>query len=138
MSSGNLEPMAKMTDWQWKEAMLRGCGMVDEFLKGLERPSINPAVAGKSFPKLIERLPLLAKPVRRDVEVLVYDGTKWWLQARVKSGMRETKIHLGNDQTQKGTKFTGMALTCEKPLTQQTYPNLPDFRTKAEFTLTRG
>jgi hypothetical protein len=138
MSTGNLEPMSKLTEWQWKEIMVRGCGMIDEFLKGLERPSINPAVAGKSFPKLIERFPLLAKPARRDGEVLVYDGTKWWRQARVKSGMRETRIHLGTDQTKKGTKFTGMALTCERPLTQQTYPNLPDHRTKAEFTLIRG
>ena len=138
MTTGNLEPMSKLREWQWKEAMLQGCGMIDEFLKGLERPSINPALDGKSFLRLTENLPLLAKPARRDVEVLVYDGTKWWLQGRVKSGMRETMIHLGTDQTKKGTKFTGVALTCETPLTQQTYPNLPDHRTKAEFTLIRG
>ena len=138
MSTGNLDPLSKLTDWQWKEAMVQGCDMIDEFLKGLEHPSINPAVAGKSFPKLIDKFPLLAEPARREVEVLVYGGTKWWVQARVKSGTRETRIHLGDDQTKKGTKFTGVALTCEKPLTQQTYPNLPDHRTKAEFTLIRG
>src|ERR1035437_3561315 len=37
MTTGNLEPMSKLREWQWKEAMLQGCGMIDEFLKGLER-----------------------------------------------------------------------------------------------------
>lgn len=31
MSTGNLEPMSKLTEWQWKEIMVRGCGMIDEF-----------------------------------------------------------------------------------------------------------
>jgi hypothetical protein len=132
MIDGNLEPMSKMTDWQWKETMVRGCGMIDEFLKKRECPIINPAVKGKSFPKLIENLQLLAEPARRDVEVLVYAGNKWWRQSRVKAGMSTTRIHLGNDQTKKGTKFTVMAMTSEQPLTQQTYSNPPDHRTKSE------
>ena len=72
MTTGNLEPLSKLTDWQWKEAMVRGCDMIDEFLKGLEHPRINLAVAGKSFPKLTEKFPLLTERARRDVEVLVY------------------------------------------------------------------
>lgn len=138
MSDGKLEPMSKMTDWQWKEIMVRGCGMIDEFLKELERPRINPVLKGNSFPKLVEKLPLLAKPARRDVEVLRYGGSEWWHQERIKSGTTEVRIHLGNDQTKRGTKFPVVALTCEKRLTQQKYANLPDHRTKAEVTLTRG
>lgn len=138
MSNGNLEPMAKMTDWQWKETMVRGCGMIDEFLKGLERPIINPAVKGKSFPMLVEKFPLLAKPARRDVEVLVYAGNKWWRQSRMKVGMNATRIHLGTDQTKKGTEFPVVAMTSERPLVQQTYSNLPAHRTKSEVTLIRA
>jgi hypothetical protein len=37
MTLGELEPMAKMSQWQWKQAMLRGCDMIDGFLKDLER-----------------------------------------------------------------------------------------------------
>jgi hypothetical protein len=31
--------------------MLNGCDLIDEFLKDVERPLINGAVVGKSFPK---------------------------------------------------------------------------------------
>jgi hypothetical protein len=140
MSLGNLEPMAKMTDWQWKEAMLQGCGMIDDFLKDLERPIINPTVVGKSFPKIAENIPLLMRPARRRVEVLVYSNDKkWWRQSGVKPGQTTTKIQLGNDKTKKGTKFTAVAMTTQQPLTAQTYSNLPDPRTKSEeITLVRG
>jgi len=139
MSSGNLEPMAKLTDWQWKEIMVRGCKMIDEFLKELERPIVNPDVEGKPFPMVVENFPLLTKPARRDVEVLIYAGKLWWRQPPVKAGQTTTRIKLGMDQTPKGTKFTVVAMTTEKALTQGTYPNLPDHRTKSsEVTLVRG
>jgi hypothetical protein len=137
MSTGNLEPMSKLTDWQWKEIMVRGCGMIDEFLMKLESPAINPDIAGASFPKRVEKFQLLAKPSRRDVEVLVLGGSKWWRQAPIKAGATTTRIHLGNDQTKKGTEFPIVAMTCAHPLTNQTYPNLPGHRTKAESTVKR-
>lgn len=137
MTLGDLKPMAAMNQWEWKQTMLKGCDMIDEFLKGLERPSINGAVAGKSFPKLAD-LKLLAKPARRRVEVLVYAGQKWWRQSGLKPGMTTTKIQLGNDSTKKGTPFTIIAITTDKPLAQPTYLNLPECRTKSkEFTLVR-
>jgi hypothetical protein len=133
MSLGNLEPMTKMTDWQWKETMVRGCGMIDEFLKDLERPSINAAVVGKSFAMLTEKLPLLNKPARRSVEVLVYStDRKWWRQWGVTAGQSTTKIQLGNDQTKKGTKFTVVAMTTEQPLKERNFSNLPESRTRSE------
>ena len=49
MKLASLEPMAKMTPWQWKQSMLNGCDMIDEFLKRLEQPHINRALDGKSF-----------------------------------------------------------------------------------------
>ena len=83
--------------------------------------------------------PLLAKPARRDVEVLVYSpDKKWWRQAPLRKGMTTTKIYLGNENTKRGTEFPVVAMTCEKQLTQKTYLNLPDYRTKAEVTLTRS
>ena len=140
MTLGKLEPMSKMTNWQWKETMLKGCEMIDDLLKILERPTINPAIKGKSFPKITDKLPLLAKPSRRDVEVLVYSpDKKWWRQTPVMAGTIETKIYLGNDQTKKGAKFTVVALTTEQPLRSQNYLNLPDYRTKSdEIILVRG
>jgi hypothetical protein len=139
MTIGELEPMSKMRDWQWRETMVRGCDMIDEFLKRLERPAINPAVVGKSFPKLAD-VPLLAKPSRRSIEVLVYSADKkWWRQGGVKAGTTIAKIQLGNDSTKKGTKYKIVAMTTEGPLSKQTYSNLPDYRTKSEeITLVRA
>jgi hypothetical protein len=138
MTTGSLTPWSKMTTWQWKESMLRGCDMIDDFLRDLERPVINPAVKGKWLPRVSDGVPLLAKAARRNVEVLVYAGNKWWRQGLIDAGTVETKIHLGTDKTQKGTKFTTYAITTEEPLTRQTYTNLPDFRTKSdEITLIR-
>jgi len=49
------------------------------------------------------------------------------------------KIQLGNDATKKGTKYTIVAMTTEGPLSQQTYSNLPDYRTKSEeITIVRS
>ena len=132
MTLGKLEPMSKMTNWQWKEAMLKGCDLIDGFLKDRERPIINQAVKNKSFPKITDKVPLLAKPSRRNVEVLVYSDKKWWRQPPVTAGTTKTKIYLGNDQTKKGAKFTVVALTTEQPLRSQNYLNLPDHRTKSD------
>jgi hypothetical protein len=139
MTLGDLKPMAAMNQWEWKQTMLKGCDMIDGFLKDLERPSINKAVIGKSYPK-IANLQLLAAPARRQVEVLVYSpDKKWWRQASVKPGMTTAKVHLGNDSTKKGTPFTVVAMTTDQPLSQQTYLNLPECRTKSkEITLVRG
>lgn len=136
ITTGNLEPLSKLRDWQWKEVMVRGCGMIDDYLMKLERPNVNTSVAGKSFPQLVEQFPLLTRPSRKDVEVLVYGG-KWWRQARIKAGRVTTRVHLGNDQTKKGTQFQIVAMTCAKPLINQTYASLPEYRTKAEVMVKR-
>ena len=139
MTLGELEPMSKMNDWKWKQTMVRGCEMIDDFLKGIERPVINANVKRKLFPRVTDSFPLLANPARRDVEVLVYSSDKkWWRQAPVRKGMTTAKIYLGNENTKPGTEFPVVAMTREKRLTQKTYLNLPDYRTKAEVTLTRG
>lgn len=133
MTRGALEPMSKMTDWQWKECMLRGCDLIDDVLKGFERPVVNRNLNGRAFPRIADPLALLAKASRRDVEVLVYAGDrKWWRQKPIPAGSTETRIYLGTDQTKKGTKFPVCVMTTEKPLTQQTYLNLPDHRTKSD------
>lgn len=138
MTLGELEPMSAMNDWKWKQTMVRGCEMIDEYLKDRERPIINPAVKDKSFQRVVD-IQILAKPVRRDVEVLVYSrDKKWWRQACINKGTTTTRIYLGTAQTAKGTTFPVVAMTTAEPLTDQTYVNLPDHRTKAEFTLIRG
>jgi hypothetical protein len=71
--------------------------------------------------------------------VLVYANKKWWPQSGVKPGMMTTRIHLGDNITKKGTPFTVIAVTTDKPLAQATYLSLPEYRTKSkEFTLIRG
>lgn len=139
MTLGDLQPMSKLSPWQWMETMLRGCDMIDDFLKGLERPAINSAVIGKSFPK-VSKIPLLAKPARRRVEVLVYSADKkWWRQSGIIAGDTSAKIQLGNDTTKKGSRYTVVAMTTDQPLAQQTYLSLPDCRTKSEeIELVRG
>jgi hypothetical protein len=138
MTLGEIKPMAAMNQWEWKQTMLKGCEMIDEFLMDRERPSINGAVVGKPFPR-IAKLPLLAKPARRRVEVLVYAGQKWWRQPSINPGMTTTTIFLGDGTTKKGTPFTVTAMTTDKPLPQSTFLSLPECRTKSkEFVLVRG
>jgi hypothetical protein len=138
MTLGELKPMAAMNQWEWKQTMLKGCDMIDELLKDLERPSINRGIVGKSFPKIAE-VQLLDKPARRRVEVLVYASQRWWRQSGVKPGMTTTKIHLGDNSTKKGTAFTVIAVTTDKALKESRYLSLPECRTKSqEFKLVRG
>lgn len=139
MTLNKLEPMSKLNTWEWQQTMLHGCDMIDRFLKELERPVINPAVVNRAFPNP-SAIKLLAEPARRPVEVLVYSaGKKWWRQAPIATGACVTKIHLGNNDTIKGAKFSVVAMTTEEPLTQQTYLNLPDYRERSkEFRLIRG
>jgi len=139
MTLGDLEPMSKMTDWRWKATMVRGCDMIDESLKTLERPSINRSLHRKSFLQVTDNVPLLAKPARRRTEVLVYSpNKKWWRQRNLNGGEITTRIHLGNAHTKPGTQFAVVALTTEEPLAEQTYLNIPDHRTISdEITLIR-
>jgi hypothetical protein len=129
---GTLDALSMLPDWKQKATMVRGCRMIDTYLKDIERPVINPAVSRKSFPKIADNVPLLARPARRDVEVLVFAGKKWWRQWRMKAGTTKTKIQLGNDQTKTGAEFIIIALTTRAPLTQQTNAKLPDHRTKSD------
>jgi hypothetical protein len=105
----------------------------------LEQPLINRVLDGKSFPTG-SLIPLLLKPARRSVEVLVYaHDQKWWRQAPVKAGERATKIHLGDSDTKKGAKYKIVAMTTERPLTERNYLSIPPFRRKsADITLVRA
>jgi hypothetical protein len=140
MTLGELTPMSSMTDWKWQETMVRGCGMIDEFLRDLERPVINSRVKNARLQKRTPNFQLLAKPAHRDVEVLVYStDKKWWRQGRVRAGSRTVPIQLGNDRTRPGTAFKVVALTTDKPLTSATYLNVPAYRTRTEeITLYRA
>jgi hypothetical protein len=51
MTLGDLKSMAQMNQWEWKQTMLKGCDMIDEFLKDLEAPIINQKIIGKRFPR---------------------------------------------------------------------------------------
>lgn len=130
---GNLKPMSSMTNWQWEIAMVNGCQMIDrDFIKPLERPLIHPSAKKKpSLPRVAKDFLLLEKPARRDVEVLVY-AEKWWRQEVVKSGSCMATIYVGSATTKPGTEFKVIALTTDTPLTDKSYLNLPDHRTKSE------
>jgi hypothetical protein len=140
MTLGDLRPLSSLTNWEWQETMVRGCGMIDEFVKSLEQPIINPAVKNARLQKRTKDFPLLAKPARRPVEVLVFSADKkWWKQWRVKPGSCTTTIQLGNDHTKSESSFNVIALTTERPLTETTYLNIPAHRTRTEeITLYRA
>jgi hypothetical protein len=139
MTLGDLKPLSSLTDWQWQETMVHGCGMIDDFFKSLERPIIDASAKNRSLEKRTTDFLLLAQPARRFVEVLVYSADKkWWKQWGVKAGARTTTIQLGNDKTKSGTAFKVIAVTTYEPLTETTYLNVPDNRTQSEeFTLYR-
>jgi hypothetical protein len=140
MTLSDLKSMAQMNQWEWKQTMLKGCDMIDEFLKDLEAPIINQKIIGKRFPR-VSNIQILAKTSRRRVEILVYShysqDKKWWKQAPVEAGKVESKIHLGNETTMKNTRFKIVAMTTEQPLTKQTFLSLPEHRRMAEFELLR-
>jgi len=140
MTLGNLTPLSSLTDWQWKETMVHGCGMIDDFFMSLEKPIIAPSAKNQVLAKRTKNFELLAKPARRFVEVLVHSyDKKWWRQWGVQAGSCTTTIQLGNDDTKSGTVFKVIALTTYEPLTENTYLNVPDHRTKSEeITLRRA
>src|SRR5947208_16796669 len=106
MTLGKLEPMSKMNDWKWKQTMVRGCEMIDDFLKDIERPVINPNVKGKLFPRVNDRFPLLDKPARPDVKVLAYSAdSTWWRHAPLRTGMTSTTMYLGKENINGSTEF---------------------------------
>jgi hypothetical protein len=139
MKLDELKPLSSLTDWQWQATMVRGCEMIDDFFKPKEKPVIDPAAKNARLDRITKDFPLLKNPARRDVEVLVYSGDKkWWRQGIVKRGSPTTTIHLGNDKTKSGSGFKVIALTTNEALTETTYLNLPDHRTKSsEITLYR-
>jgi len=138
MTLGDLKSMAQMSQWEWKQTMLKGCDMIDEFLKDLEAPIVNHKIIAKPFPR-VSCIQILAKPSRRRVEILVYSTDKrWWRQAPIEAGKLETRIYLGNEVTAKKTRFKIVAMTTEQPLTSQTFLSLPEHRRMAEFELLRG
>jgi hypothetical protein len=74
-------------------------------------------------------------------------GSKSWSTRLTKNGgasqpstpaKNTSKFRLGNDGTKKSTKYTVVAMTTEKPLTKQTYLNLPDYRTKSRTSRRSG
>ncbi len=136
---GTLIAMSSMTDWQWQKAMVKGCEMIDDFVKPLERPVIHPSAKKMPcLPRIAKDFLLLEKPARRDVEGLVYAG-KWWRQSVVRRGSCTTTVYLGDDKTKPGEEFKVIALTTDFPLTEKSYLNLPDHRTKSEeITLKRA
>jgi hypothetical protein len=136
---GNLKPLSALRDADWQRTMVRGCEMIDDYLREKERPVIHPKA--KSKPTLKEITPdfeLLEKPPRRRVEVLVYGGGKWWRQGGINPGSTKIRIKLGDAKTKSGTEFKVVAITTDEPLTKQTYPNLPNYRTKVDITLKRA
>jgi len=79
--------------------------MIDDYLKDLERPIIDPAATSKRYPR-VSAIRLLAKPARWRTQVLVSTpDKKWWRQGPVEPGGTATRIYLGNEQTRLGTWF---------------------------------
>jgi hypothetical protein len=139
VTRGSLKPLASLTDWEWKEVMVHGCGMIDDFLIASETPVINPVIKNTVLGKHTANFPILAKPAERFVEVLVYSADKkWWRQWGVNPGSCVTTIQLGDDRTPRGERFKVIALTTDEKLRQSNYLNIPDHRTKSPaFTLCR-
>lgn len=136
---GNLKPFSDMKDADWQRTMVRGCEMIDDYLRQKERPLIHPDAMKK--PKLKEITPdyqILEEPPRRRVEVLVFSGGKWWKQGGINPGSTKIRIHLGDAKTKPGTEFKVVAITTDEPLKETTYLNLPNHRTKQGITLQRA
>ena len=113
---------------------MRLCGSLTELIR--EALSLASVLSRQAKTQEADRDFLLLKtPARRDVEVLVYAG-KWWRQQVIKSGSCKTTIYLGNEKTKSDTEFKVVALTTETPLTEQTYLNLPDYRTRRRCSKT--
>jgi hypothetical protein len=127
---GDLTPMSSKTESEWKKTMLKGCDMISEFL---ECPVINSELNKRSFPRVAEDVQLLIKPARRNVEVLVFaPNGKWYRQRGLSKGETKTRFHLGDIGTKAGTAFKIVAITSDSPLSEQSYSNLPRYRTKSE------
>jgi hypothetical protein len=135
---GNLKPLSEMRDAEWQRSMIRGCEMIDDYIRQKEKPVLHNEVKKKpSLGQITKDYELLAKPSRRRIEVLVYGGGKWWKQDGINPGSTKTRIVLGDSKTKSGAEFKVIVITTDEPLTETTYPNIPNLRTKQEFILKR-
>ena len=138
-TDGNLRALSEMTNANWQRTMVRGCEMIDDYLREKEKPLIHSNA--KKKPRMKQVTPafqVLEKPPRRRVEVLVFAAGKWWLQGGINPGSTKMRIHLGDSKTKPGTEFKVVAITTDVPLTDMTYLNLPNHRTKEIITLRRA
>jgi hypothetical protein len=84
--------------------------MIDDFLKPLEQPIINPAIKNTSLDKITKDFPILAKPARRRVDILVYSANK--------NGGVNTLLNLANVQQQ----FTSVVIKRNQVLALRLLP----------------
>jgi hypothetical protein len=105
----------------------------DDYIRSLEQPIIEPSIKNSYVDKLNKDFVLLAKPARRDVEVLVYSGDhRWWRQPTIKAGTRTIDIYLGDDGSPSGEKFRVIAITTDEPLVELNFLEIPPHRTQSE------
>ena len=99
----------------------------------IERLIIDPAAKNASLEKFTKDFKILAQPIRREAEVLVFSGDgRWWHQPTIKPGTCTADFYIGDDSSKTGERFRIIVLTTDRPLTELSYDDIPEFRTKSE------
>jgi hypothetical protein len=138
-----LNPLLKMSEFEWREELCKLARRIDELERVAERPVINFSLNGRALSQKEPELQILAKPARRQVEVLVYSGDgKWHTQGRVAKGSMMASCWIGdNTHTKRGDKFKVIAITRDgAPLKGgSSHLNIPLYRSKSdEITVSRA
>ena len=129
------KPLNGMGEFAYKAALLQLVQSIDDLIKVAERPVINKGLKGKKLEREQRSLQVLAKPAKRETEVLLFCGDgKWHTQSRVAKGSMTSRCWIGDDKhTKPGNTFTITAITRQERLPPgSSYLSIPEYRTKSE------
>jgi hypothetical protein len=138
-----LKPLMDMSEHGWKDTLCKLARRIDELERVAETPVVNPALNGRALKQTEPKLQVLAKPARREVEVLVYSGNKkWYAQRKVAKGSMTADCWIGDEKhTKPGDTFKIIAITRDGPPLKvgSSHLDIPWYRSKsAELTVKRA
>ncbi|HEY5705275.1 MAG TPA: toll/interleukin-1 receptor domain-containing protein [Terrimicrobiaceae bacterium] len=129
------KPLNSMVEFGYKAAFCELCQRIDQVVKEAETPIINRTLNGRRLQRVQRKLQVLAKPAKRETEVLLYCGdNKWYTQSRIAKGSMTSDCWIGDEKhTKRGDTFKILAITRQGRLSPGTsHLNIPVHRTRSE------
>jgi TIR domain len=127
-------PLNSMVESEYQSVLRELCDRINEAARRAETPTINKALSSRKLKRFNANLQVLARPAKRETEVLVYSGDKrWHTQSRIAKGSMTCDCWIGDEHTNSGDAFKIIAITRLGHLSpKSSHLNIPIHRTKSE------